>query len=271
VLDKLPASRFAARADGVRACGTALPVPAGTAEILREESAGGRRRLPVENAELTTPTGACIARGPTLRPPGARPRISLGAGFRDIGYPNATRLVLVERPAQHTHAAPAAPPEAAQTAAPVQDALSTTRFDTDVVALLETFIDDLPGNLLAEACEAALEAGALEVATSSVTLRKGRVGYRVELIAPLEKAEAVAAVVLGRTTAIGLRIRETTRWKLWRTEAMTPDGLVAKLSRDSEGRIARLVPEPTRPWNAPGRRAARRWPFSASTTGAPNE
>ncbi|MBL8114761.1 MAG: LarC family nickel insertion protein [Acidobacteria bacterium] len=271
VLDKLSvrieASPLRAGRGFVRMRHGTWPVPApGTAEILREGEIplrGLPEDFPWENAELTTPTGACIARRADSfgdLPEGTPIAIGLGAGYRDIpGYPNVTRLVLVERPpaqqarppAQHTHAAPSAPADAApsapadavQAAAPARDSLSTTRFDTDVVALLETFIDDLPGNLLAEACEAALEAGALEVATSTVTLRKGRVGYRVELIAPLEKAEAVAAVVLGRTTAIGLRIRETTRWKLWRTEAVTPDGLVAKLSRDSEGRIARLVPE----------------------------
>jgi uncharacterized protein (TIGR00299 family) protein len=202
--------------------------PPGTLEILRR-GAIPSRALPAgfawENAELTTPTGACLLRlassfGPM--PAGTVRATGVGAGSLDVpGWPNVTRLVVIE-----TAEAPEAP-----------------RFDADTVACLETWIDDTPGNVLGLAVEEMLAAGALDVAVSSATFKKGRVGYRVEALAPPDRAEAVAAVILGRTTAIGLRIANVARWKLYRREETTADGLAAKLVHDATGAIARLTPE----------------------------
>jgi len=207
--------------------------PPGTAEILRR-GAIPVRALPDafawRNAELTTPTGACLLRlasrfGPL--PAGIVRAVGSGAGARDIpGWPNVTRLFVLE---EEDAASAAAPP--------------TSRFDADAVASLETWIDDTPGNVLALAVEEMLAAGALDVAVSSATFKKGRVGYRVEALAPPERAEAVAAVILGRTTAIGLRVGTASRWKLFRREERTGEGLAGKLVHDATGAIARVTPE----------------------------
>lgn len=201
--------------------------PPGTAEILKRGGIPTRpvpASFPWENAELLTPTGACLLRRAERfgdLPAGRVAAIGVGAGTVDVpGFPNVTRLLLIE-----------------------SDEKVASRWDTDRVAILETWIDDLPGNLLAEACEEMLRAGALDVATSSATFKKGRVGYRVEVLAPPERAEAVAGILLGRTTAIGLRVRESVRWKLYREEVRSQDGLRAKLSSDATGDIARVVPE----------------------------
>lgn len=204
--------------------------PPGTAEILKLGGIPSRpvpASFPWENAELLTPTGACLLRRAERfgdLPAGRIDAIGVGAGTTDVpGFPNVVRLLLIESDEK------AGRPE--------------TRWDTDRVAVLETWIDDLPGNLLAEACEEMLRAGALDVATSSATFKKGRVGYRVEVLTPPERAEVVAGILLGRTTAIGLRVRESVRWKLYREEILTGDGLRAKLSHDAGGDIARVVPE----------------------------
>ncbi|HKC25300.1 MAG TPA: LarC family nickel insertion protein, partial [Thermoanaerobaculia bacterium] len=126
--------------------------PPGTAEILRR-GAIPSRSLPEtfawEDAELTTPTGACLLRlasrfGPF--PAGVVLAVGVGAGSRDIPrWPNVTRLFVLETPED-------ARPEPA-------GALATSRFDTDTVAVLETWIDDTPGNVLALAVEEMLRAG----------------------------------------------------------------------------------------------------------------
>ncbi len=183
-------------------------------------------RFPWENAELTTPTGACLlllAARFGDPPPGVVKALGVGAGTMDIpGYPNVTRLLLIE-----TNEKPQAP---------------TTQFDRDTVAVLETWLDDFPGNLLALVADELREAGAHEVAISPATFKKGRSGHRVEVLGPSDRAEALAEILLGRTTALGLRVSRHERWKLFREAAML-DGLAAKHSRDASGRIERTVPE----------------------------
>jgi uncharacterized protein (TIGR00299 family) protein len=211
--------------------------PPGTAEILRR-GAIPTRALPEsfawDNAELTTPTGACLLRlastyGPV--PAGVIRAAGVGAGTLDIPrWPNVTRLFVLETS------------EAAPVEAPA-GTLASARFDSDTVAVLETWIDDTPGNVLALAVEEMLRAGALDVAVSSATFKKGRVGYRVEVLAPPAKAEAISALLLGQTTAIGLRIRESARWKLYRRQDATSDGIPAKLACDATGAITRVAPE----------------------------
>lgn len=201
--------------------------PPGTAEILREGSIPIRavpEGFPWENAELTTPTGACLLRRASRYgdpPSGRLAAIGVGAGSVDIpGFPSVVRLLLYE--AEEGRA---------------------QRFDSDHVAVLETWLDDFPGNLLADVVEELVRAGAFDAAVSPATFKKGRSGFRVEVLASPERADALAAILLGRTTSIGLRVRESLRWKLFREETRTSDGLPAKLARDADGRIARLVPE----------------------------
>lgn len=210
--------------------------PPGTAELLMRKGVPIRavpERFPWENAELTTPTGACLLLASERfgdLPAGRIAAVGVGAGTMDIpGFPNVTRLFLVETDER---------PER-----PERPAGATARFDTDEVVVLETWIDDLPGNILSSATEELLAAGALDVAVSTATFKKGRVGYRVEVLGPVEKADLLAALLLGRTTAIGLRVSEVKRWKLWRRETETADGLAAKTVRDATGEIHRTAPE----------------------------
>ena len=202
--------------------------PPGTAEIFRAAGIPIRQvpsTFPWENAELTTPTGACILAWAERfgdLPEGRIETIGVGAGTMDIpGFPNVVRLLLVDQ----------------------GSAFATARFDEDRVSILETWIDDMPGNLLAAAAEEILAAGAHDVAVSGATFKKGRVGYCLEVIAPLDRTQQVAATILGRTTAIGLRVRESARWKLFRSETRMNDGVLGKLVRDAEGTIARAAPE----------------------------
>lgn len=210
--------------------------PPGTASILQTGGIPLRAvpsSMPWENVELTTPTGACLlrlARRFGEMPAGRVVATGTGAGTLDPpGYANVVRLFLVER-------------DEAMDALVSAD-LESARFDTDEIAVLETWIDDLPGNLLSLAMDEVLAAGAVDVAVSSASFKKGRMGYRVEVLAPPHRAHDVAGVLLGRTTSIGLRVRTERRWKLFRRPVTTADGLAGKLVHDATGEISRVAPE----------------------------
>jgi len=188
----------------VNAAHGALPVPAPATALLMEglEVAGGG---PV-TGEATTPTGAVLLRVLSSGPPPARwraGRIGWGAGSRDPGaYPNALRLVLAEGAA-----------EAAS------------------VVLLATDLDDLSPEYLEPLREALCAAGALDVQIWSTQMKKGRIGFRVEALAPPDRADAVADAVFRHSTTAGLRRfageRITLPRKEW--ELRTPSGAAVRM------------------------------------------
>ena len=157
-----------------------LPVPAPATAILLEgvevATAGGS---PVEG-EATTPTGAALLRVLSAgRPPGQWRLISSGwgAGQRDPKhYPNALRILLAE---QATEAGR--------------------------VALLATDVDDMSPEYVEPLRQALTAVGALDVQTWPVQMKKGRSGFRVEVVAPEELADAVTAALFRHSTTAGIR------------------------------------------------------------------
>ncbi len=155
-----------------------LPVPAPATAILLEGVAlatGG----PVEG-EATTPTGAALLRVLSAGPPPAQWRLvkgGWGAGQRDPRhYPNALRILLADRAA-----------EAAR------------------VALLATDVDDMSPEYVEPLRQALIAAGALDVQTWPVQMKKGRSGFRLEVVAPEEQVEAVTAALFRHSTTAGVR------------------------------------------------------------------
>jgi len=155
-----------------------LPVPAPATAILLEglEIAGGG---PVEG-EATTPTGAALIRVLSAGAPPDRWRMvgsGWGAGQRDPKqYPNALRILLAE-----------AASEAGR------------------VVLLATDVDDMSPEYVEPLRQALVQAGALDVQTWPVQMKKGRQGFRVEVMAPEALAEAVTAELFRHSTTAGVR------------------------------------------------------------------
>lgn len=155
-----------------------LPVPAPATAILLEgfEIASGG---PVEG-EATTPTGAALLRVLSAGPPPDRWRIAgsgWGAGQRDPEhYPNALRILVAETAA-----------EAAR------------------VVLLATDVDDMSPEYVEPLRQALIGAGALDVQTWPVQMKKGRQGFRVEVMAPEALADAVTAELFRHSTTAGVR------------------------------------------------------------------
>jgi uncharacterized protein (TIGR00299 family) protein len=168
-----------------------FPVPApASADLLRD--------IPTYSAniqqELVTPTGAALIRvlSPTFGPqPIMRvQQIGYGAGSRNPnGFPNVLRLSLGESP----------------------DAQRST------VAVLETAIDDLSPQILAYVTERALALGALDVMSTAVLMKKGRLGTLLTILADDTNLAILEDLLLRETSTLGVRIHHEHRSCLDRT------------------------------------------------------
>jgi len=160
------------------------------------------RGAPVEGgtieSERLTPTGAALlttlADAWGALPPMRPLAVGYGAGQRDLGqHPNMLRAVLGET---ERSAEPLGLP--------------------GEVVVLECAVDDVSPQVLAFACERMLAAGALDVCTAGVTMKKGRAGHRITALARPEAFEAVARSMLIETSSLGLRYRSERRLELER-------------------------------------------------------
>jgi len=186
-----------------------LPVPAPATAILLEgvEVASGG---PVEG-EATTPTGAALVRVLSAGPPPARWRMvgaGWGAGQRDPKhYPNALRIIVAE--------------------------LAT---EAGSVTLLACDLDDLSPEYVEPLRQALVAAGALDVETWPVQMKKGRTGFRVETLAPPELADAVTAALFRHSTTAGVR-----RWSAGRI-TLARRQVTVRLAPQVEVRVKVLEP-----------------------------
>ncbi|MEB3351191.1 MAG: LarC family nickel insertion protein [Cyanobacteriota bacterium] len=171
-----------------------LPAPA-VLEIAR------RRRIPLGGSagfppgELTTPTGlalmACWAEAFGVPPTLVPERLGVGLGHRQLDRPNLLRLTLarVEGTAQ---AAPAQRPLLVQQAQ----------------------IDDASAEDLAHLVEELRRAGALEVFSQPLMMKKGRLGTLVTALADPALAQQLRATWWAQGTSLGVREHLEQRWEL---------------------------------------------------------
>lgn len=175
----------------VRAAHGVIPIPApATLNLLEgvEIAVNG----PV-TGEATTPTGAALLRALSGGPPPARWRVARsgsGAGGRNPAeYPNVFRIILAE---------------------PVAEAAE--------VVILATDIDDLTPEYLDPLREALVSAGALDVQVWPTHMKKGRTGFRLEVMVGREEADAVSDALFRHSTTAGLRRWPAERLTLARRE-----------------------------------------------------
>ncbi|MGE0488764.1 MAG: nickel pincer cofactor biosynthesis protein LarC [Vulcanimicrobiota bacterium] len=171
--------------------------------------------------ELVTPTGAAILTA--LAQPGRPAGVfrlgasALGAGSRELEFPNVVRLSL-----------------GSQGTAGWEDLVS-----------LESHLDDCSPEWLGHLVELLFAAGALEVSFEAVTMKKSRPGHLLWVLCRPELSEPLANMILTETTTLGVRRQPLERLSLPRHEKQvaTPYGsLTLKLAIDPEGRV-RATPE----------------------------
>jgi len=202
-----------------------VPTPA-TADLLRNATIYSRHAT----TELVTPTGAAILAAVvdefSLLRGVAVERIGYGAGTKQFqDFPNCLRLMVCEdrdREARE-HAPPA----------------------TDTIAVIEANIDDMTPQNVAYVTERLLDAGALDVVTIPVQMKKGRSGHLLQVLAPHNRREALEQLIFLETTTIGLRHYNAARSVLEREMIVvkTDFGEISmKISR-RDGRVVNFAPE----------------------------
>ena len=182
-IDQLYCSALPTGGGTVKAAHGVLPVPVPAVLKLWED-----RQVPTYSndiqKELVTPTGAAIATTLALdfgNPPAMQlQKIGLGAGSKDFSIPNILRLWLGNA-----------------TETPIQD----------TIAVLETQIDDLSPQAIGYTFEALFSAGALDVFTQGVTMKKSRSGILITVICPRDRISACQNVLFRETTTLGIRYR----------------------------------------------------------------
>ncbi len=200
-----------------------LPVPApATANLLQGKPTYSNG----VQMELVTPTGAaiiatlCDAFGP--QPAMSVSAIGYGAGTADLeGQPNVVRIMIGEA---------------------VEKAVAG--FDEEI-AVIEANLDDMNPQIYGYFSEKALAAGALDVYTTPVQMKKNRPGTLLTVLCKPQDTNALMSLIFAETTTFGARTYTAHRRVLpreWIKVATSLGDVRVKVSRVN-GRIRHATPE----------------------------
>jgi uncharacterized protein (TIGR00299 family) protein len=206
-----------------------LPVPAPATLALLGDAPVYSAGAPMERV---TPTGAAALRMLDVRY-GPLPAMRVkargyGAGGRDTpGEPNLLRLLMGEESESAFRVA-------------------GTESGAEPIAVIETVVDDSTPQLLAYVSEMLRGAGAWDVFSTVVQMKKGRTGAQMTVLARPELSAVMQEIILRETTAIGLRWRIENKVALVREIVLvsTSWGNVhVKVARWPSGKVANASPE----------------------------
>ena len=188
-----------------------------------------------EPHELVTPTGAAVLAefvenfGPMQSL--VAEKIGFGLGTRDNQTrPNVLRVTLGESRVEGRGSR----------------AKSEERdWETDRVAVLETNLDDVSGEILGHFVETALTAGALDVFHTPIQMKKNRPGVLLTILCAETDADKFSEMILRETSAFGVRRTMAERRKLRRefTKIKTPYGDVTVKIGRLDGKMVQAAPE----------------------------
>jgi uncharacterized protein (TIGR00299 family) protein len=172
--------------------------------------------------EMTTPTGAALLRTFVTRYAAMPPMRVLGegwgAGCRDLPIPNLLRLSVGE--------------------------LEMGGGGLSEVAVLESVIDTATPELLAATLSLALEEGALDAWAEPASMKKGRLGSEVTVLARAEDAVRLTELLMRHTGTLGVRRRMA--WRQIaprRVETVTTSFGPVRVKIQGEGPTLRVRPE----------------------------
>jgi uncharacterized protein (TIGR00299 family) protein len=200
-----------------------LPVPApATARLLQ----GAPTFSNGVQHELVTPTGAaivatlCDSFGP--QPPMTVSAIGYGAGTTDLeGQPNVVRIMIGKSSDKKSAAG------------------------DEEITIIEANLDDMNPQIYGYVLEKALLAGALDVYTTALQMKKNRPGTLLTILCRPEDTEALMSLIFAETTTFGVRSHRAQRRALareWVNVSTSYGSVRIKLSR-SNGHILHVTPE----------------------------
>jgi pyridinium-3,5-bisthiocarboxylic acid mononucleotide nickel chelatase len=202
-----------------------LPVPApATLEILR--------KIPVHwkpspaEGEMVTPTGAAIlATQARFQTPAIFiERVGYGFGRKQFPWPNCLRVCLGRAGNSNQQAA---------------------LVDSDWVAIIESNIDNMTGELLGGLMDKLFSAGALDVNYTPIQMKKNRPAVMLTVICRVEEGAAMSELLLSESSTLGVRISQVQRIKAQRVieRVETPFGPISMKVKRLGGRIISATPE----------------------------
>lgn len=154
-----------------------LPAPA-TSEVLKGLPVYSR---PI-SAELTTPTGAAIAKNLVDEfremPPLKVEAIGYGAGYKELEQPNLLRVFIGQELEEEKE---------------------------EEVMLIETTIDDSQPQNLGYLAEVLTEKGAIDVWLTPIQMKKNRPGVVLSVLAPTLFQEKILELIFSETNTLGIR------------------------------------------------------------------
>ncbi|MGD6852026.1 MAG: nickel pincer cofactor biosynthesis protein LarC [Candidatus Bathyarchaeia archaeon] len=184
---------------------------------------------PIE-AELATPTGVALlvnlaAEVNRFYPPIMPLKVGYGAGTKEFPeMPAVLRLTLGTPLAQE--------------------------LPHDEIAVLETNIDDAPGEVLGYAIDRLVEAGAKDVSVIPTVTKKNRPGHIVKVIADQRDVAYLSKLLIEETGTLGVRVYYCQRHIISRELLMVDlvvmgnkESVRVKISKDSGGKVIRIKPE----------------------------
>lgn len=193
-----------------------LPAPA-TLEVLRLIHAPLAPSSAV--VELVTPTGAAIlgSMATFSRPNLVMTHIGIGAGKRDLEWPNILRLMI------------------GKVAEP----------DKSEMVQLETNIDDMNPQFFGYLMDLLFAAGARDVFMTPIHMKKNRPGILLGVIAFRKDESALAELLLRETTTLGLRVQPIGRYEASREfrQLDTRFGKVTIKAKVLDGKVIHATPE----------------------------
>lgn len=204
--------------------------------------------------ELVTPTGCAIAAtlAQSFGPPPrfTLQKIGLGAGGRDLPLPNILRLWIgtVDVGTAGTLPASVQQKSARQKDEPLAArSLSAEAPETEPIVELQTQLDDCSPQAIGYLFDQLLAAGAVDVFTQAVAMKKNRLGTLLTVLCPTAAASACQSMIFRETTTLGIRQTQQKRTVLARemVAVATPYGQVPiKVARAQPGgAVLNLHPE----------------------------
>ena len=200
--DGVVASPVHVGSGSVRCAHGILPVPAPATAYLLQGIPTYGGSVP---GELCTPTGAALLKH-FVTEFGSQPvmrtqAIGYGMGKKDFDRANCVRAMLGD-----------------------------TEEGTDTVAELCCNVDDMTGEAIGFALERLLEAGALDVFTTSIGMKKSRPGTLITVLCREKDKETMVRELFQHTTTLGIRERQCSRYTLDRRTVTlnTPYGPIRK-------------------------------------------
>ena len=143
------------------------------------------------NEELTTPTGACIlvnlvSSCKEFFVDMSIDSVGYGAGTKDFeNFANVIKLI---------------------------QGKSNETLDKDTVKILETNLDDVSGEVIANTIEKLMENGAKDVTVTQAITKKGRPTQLVSVICDSKNANSLLNILINETRTLGVRIRTSERY-----------------------------------------------------------